>query len=80
MVWAGAVLVSNDAVAAEFVGGHTVSEDFFDMWRSDRDTFVRSYEERFIREKGYTRMVPEAVNLYARKVTLGWYPRRLTQR
>jgi len=39
---AGAVLVSNDAVAAEFVGGHTVSEDFFGMWRSDRDTFVRS--------------------------------------
>ncbi|MEE8471225.1 MAG: OB-fold domain-containing protein [Dehalococcoidia bacterium] len=57
----GAVLVSNDAVAAEFVGGHTISEDFTDMWRSDRDTFVRSYEERFVRVKGYTRIVPEAV-------------------
>jgi 3-hydroxy-3-methylglutaryl CoA synthase len=59
---AGAVLVSSDAVAAEFVGGHTVSEDFFDQWRSDKDDFVRSYDERFLREKGYTRMVPEAVN------------------
>lgn len=67
---AGAVLVSNDAVAAEFVGGHTVSEDFFDMWRSDRDTFVRSYEERFIREKGYTRMVPEAVTAALNKCDL----------
>jgi len=67
---AGAVLISNDAVAAEFVGGHTVSEDFFDMWRSDRDTFVRSYEERFIREKGYTRMVPEAVTAALNKCDL----------
>lgn len=58
---AGAILISNDAVAADFVGGHTISEDFMDMWRSDRDTFVRSYEERFVREGGYTRIVPEAV-------------------
>ena len=58
---AGAVLISNDAVAADFVGGHTISEDFMDMWRSDRDTFVRSYEERFVRERGYTRIVPEGV-------------------
>ena len=59
---AGALLISNEAVAAEFIGSHTVSEDFFDQWRSDQDTFVRSYEERFLREKGFTRMVPEAVN------------------
>jgi hydroxymethylglutaryl-CoA synthase len=59
---AGAVLVSSDAVVADFVGGHTISEDFMDMWRSDKDTFVRAYEERFVREGGYTRIVPEAVN------------------
>ena len=58
---AGAVLISGDAVAAEYVGGHTVSEDFFDIWRSDKDTYIRIYEERFLREKGYTRLVPEAV-------------------
>ncbi len=59
---AGALLISDQSVAAEFIGAHTVSEDFFDQWRSDKDDFVRSYEERFIRERGYTRMVPEAVN------------------
>ena len=67
---AGAVLISNDSVAAEFIGGHTVSEDFFDQWRSDQDTFVRGYEERFLREKGYTRMVPEAVNAALNKCDL----------
>ncbi len=67
---AGAILISSDAVAAEFVGGHTVSEDFFDQWRSDKDTFVRSYEERFLREKGYTRMVPEAVTAAMSKYDL----------
>ncbi len=59
---AGAVLVSSDKVAAELVGSHTVSEDFMDSWRSDRDTFVRTYEERFTRECGFTRIVPEVVN------------------
>jgi 3-hydroxy-3-methylglutaryl CoA synthase len=59
---AGAVLISGEAVAAGYIGGHTVSEDFFDQWRSNKDDFVRGYEERFLREKGYTRMVPEAVN------------------
>jgi 3-hydroxy-3-methylglutaryl CoA synthase len=59
---AGALLISSDAVAAEYVGGYTVSEDFFDQWRSDKDAFVRTYEERFIREGGYTRIVPEAMN------------------
>ena len=59
---AGAVLISSDAVAAEYIGGYTVSEDFFDQWRSDKDTFVRAVEERFVREGGYTRIVPEAMN------------------
>ena len=59
---AGAVLISNNAVAAEYLGGYTVSEDFFDQWKSDKDTFVRTAEERFIREGGYTRIVPEAMN------------------
>ena len=58
---AGAVLVSSDKLAADLLGGHTVSEDFMDMWRSDRDNFVRAYEERFVREQGYTRIVPETV-------------------
>lgn len=59
---AGAVLISNNAVAAEYLGGYTISEDFFDQWRSNKDTFVRTHEERFIREGGYTRIVPEAIN------------------
>jgi len=59
---AGAVMVSSTKVAAEYIGGYTISEDFMDQWRSDKDTFVRAYEERFIRESGYTRIVPEAVN------------------
>lgn len=67
---AGAVLISNEAVAAEFVGGHTISEDFFDTWRSDRDTFIRSYEERFLREEGYTRIVPETVTAVLNKCDL----------
>jgi 3-hydroxy-3-methylglutaryl CoA synthase len=67
---AGAVLVSSDAVAAEFLGGQTISEDFMDMWRSDKDIFVRSYEERFVRESGYTRIVPEVVNAALNKCGL----------
>jgi len=49
---AGAVLVSSTKVAAEYIGGYTISEDFMDQWRSDKDTFVRAYEERFIERVG----------------------------
>ena len=53
---AAAFLVS-DAPASllNFEGSYSVFQEMHENWRSDKDTFVRSWEERFIREAGYTR-------------------------
>jgi len=58
---AAAVLVTDSDVAVSIEGQHTVFDELFDTWRSDHDIFVRFWEDRFSREAGYTRIVPEAV-------------------
>ncbi len=58
---AAALLIGNTGVIAEIEGSHTIYNELQDVWRSDRDFFVRSGEDRFILEKGYTEVVTEAV-------------------
>jgi len=45
-------------------------DEIIELWRPDNDIFVNSWEERFIREKGYTRVVPEAVSAALEKYHL----------
>jgi len=50
---AAALLVSKSGVAVDIDGSLSSFQEFHDVWRSDQDTFVRSWEERFVREAGY---------------------------
>ena len=56
-----AFLVGNNGVAVEIEGSYTLSDDIVDYWRGHEDEFVRSWEDRFGRDAGYTRMPTEAV-------------------
>ena len=67
---AAAVLVGDKGVIAEVEGSHSIYEEFQDHWRSDRDQFVRSAEDRFIIDEGYTRLVPMAVSGALKKWSL----------
>ena len=67
---AAAVLVGDSGIAVDIEGSYALSNHFYDVWRSDRDTFVRSSEDRFGREVGYTRAVPEAVSAALKKYNL----------
>lgn len=58
---AAALLVGNSGIAVNVEGCHTIYDEYYDLWRLDEDTFIRSWEDRFMRETGYTRVVPEAV-------------------
>ncbi len=58
---AASFILSNDKVVAAIEGNHTVADEINDVWRSDKDTFVQSWEDRFVREKGYLRLLTEAV-------------------
>jgi hydroxymethylglutaryl-CoA synthase len=59
---AAAVLVGVDNCIAEVEHCYTIYEELQDFWRSDRDQFVRSAEDRFIVDEGYSRIVPLAVS------------------
>ena len=58
---AGALLIGNENVIAEIEASHTVNNELLDVWRSDQDLFVRSGEDRFIMQEGYSRIIREAV-------------------
>jgi hydroxymethylglutaryl-CoA synthase len=51
---AAAFLVSNDGVAVEVEGNYNLSDDMVDYWRVEGDTYIRSWEDRFGRDAGYT--------------------------
>lgn len=58
---AAALLMGDDDVAAEFVGSFSVSYDFVDHWRGSGERFDQQWEDRFIRDEGYTRFIVEAI-------------------
>ena len=58
---AAAIFLSKDAPLASIEGSHSVSESMLDVWRSQGDPFVRSWEDRFAGEEGVERILPAAV-------------------
>ena len=58
---AAAVLIGKTEVAATIDATYTTCDEIIDVFRSDRDAFVHSWEGRFIREHGHGRVVPQAV-------------------
>lgn len=59
---AASFLVGDTDVIAEFKGAQTVSHDFVDHYRGARHRFDYTWEERWIRDEGYSKIIPEAVN------------------
>ncbi|MCX5837165.1 MAG: SDR family NAD(P)-dependent oxidoreductase [Deltaproteobacteria bacterium] len=65
---AAAVLVGDQDVIAEFKGAYTVSYDFVDHYRGAGKRFDYMWEERWLREEGYSKFIPEAVGGLFRKL------------
>lgn len=59
---AAAVTVGNKDVIAEFKGSYSVSCDFVDHYRGAFNTTDYVWEERWARDEGYSKIIPEAVN------------------
>ncbi len=60
-VGAAALTVGSDDVIAEFVGSHSLTEDFVDHYRADGRKFDYFWEERWIRQEGHLKLIPAAV-------------------
>ncbi|MDE1173944.1 MAG: 3-oxoacyl-[acyl-carrier-protein] synthase III C-terminal domain-containing protein [Parvibaculaceae bacterium] len=58
---AAAVSVGTENVIARYLGGASLTIDFVDHFRGDTEEFDYSWEERWIRDEGYSKIVPRAV-------------------
>lgn len=56
-----ALLLGSRDVIAEFKGCHSVSVDFVDHYRGQDRPFDYAWEERWVREEGFLKIVPRAV-------------------
>ncbi len=57
-----ALLLGDEDVIAEFKGSYSFSRDFVDHYRAWDAKFDRTWEERWIRDEGYSKFIPESVN------------------
>lgn len=58
---AAALLLGNSHVIATIEDSYSITNDILDVWRSDKDTYLRSWEDRFVITQGYMKNVSEAV-------------------
>ncbi|MEJ2732225.1 MAG: 3-oxoacyl-[acyl-carrier-protein] synthase III C-terminal domain-containing protein, partial [Anaerolineae bacterium] len=59
---AASLLLGNRDVIAEFKGAHSVTYDFVSHYRATGHRFDYSWEERWVRDQGYARIIPEAID------------------
>lgn len=67
---AAAVLVSKENALATFEGSYSICNEMIDVWRNPEDTFVRTWEGRFILGEGYTSHMKEVVTGILKKYSL----------
>jgi hydroxymethylglutaryl-CoA synthase len=68
---AAALLVSKKGKPiANVKASYSISNEMYDVWRLDKDTFVQSWEERFLIEHGYTENMSKAITGLMKKQNL----------
>jgi 3-hydroxy-3-methylglutaryl CoA synthase/NAD(P)-dependent dehydrogenase (short-subunit alcohol dehydrogenase family)/putative sterol carrier protein len=67
---AASVLVGGQNVIAEFKGGYSLSYDFVDHYRGSRNNFDYMWEERWVRDEGYSKIIPQAVSGLFEKLSI----------
>ncbi len=58
---AAAFTFGNENVIAKFLGSHSLTLDFVDHFRAGGEDYDYGWEERWIRDEGYSKIVPAAV-------------------
>src|SRR5437868_11395583 len=64
---AAAVVLGAHDTLAEFIGSHSLTVDFVDHFRGAGEDFDYGWEERWIRDEGYGKLVPETVRALLEK-------------
>lgn len=58
---AAAFLIGDTDVAVTVEGSYSVYNEIIDVWRTDGDAYVRTWEDRFVAERGYLPSMRQAV-------------------
>jgi len=67
---AASLLAGSDHVIAEFLGSYSVTYDFVDHYRGAQRRYDYMWEERWVRDEGYSNIIPEAVNGLFNKLSI----------
>jgi 3-hydroxy-3-methylglutaryl CoA synthase len=67
---AAAFTLGKDKVIAKFLGSHSVTLDFVDHFRGEGEEFDYGWEERWIRDEGYSKIVPAAIKALLEKTNV----------
>jgi hydroxymethylglutaryl-CoA synthase len=65
-----ALMVGDSDVIATLEGSYTLTYDFGDQWRADGEKFNRMWEDRWVRDEGYTKFIPQAITGLLKKYNL----------
>ena len=66
-----ALQLGKQGVIAEVIATHSSAIDFVDQYRSDGFEFDVTWEERWIRDEGYHKLVPDAVSAVLARAGIG---------
>lgn len=64
---AGALLFGKDDVIAEFKGSYSINCDFIDHYKGYGKEFDYGWEERWVRDEGYGKIIPQAIGGFLKK-------------
>lgn len=59
---AAAFLIGDSDVAVNIEATYSVSSEFMDIWKRERDAYLQTWEDRFVLEEGYLKILPQAVS------------------
>jgi len=67
---AASLLIGDKDVIATIEGSYCLSNELLDVWRASGAKQVRSWEDRFVFEEGYLKILPQVVKSYLEKSNL----------
>jgi len=68
---AGAMVVGDENVIAEYLGGFTMSLDFVDHYRGEDVKFDYNWEQRWVRDEGFSKIYPQVFRGVLAKTDMG---------
>jgi 3-hydroxy-3-methylglutaryl CoA synthase len=67
---AAAFLIADEDVAVAIEDSYSISSDFVDVWKRAEDSYIRTWEDRFVLEHGYREKLGIAISALLKKTGL----------